>query len=585
MMKLTCAIFALALMLMLPMAASAGELSDVISRQPQGTIEISSAVTVNRDTLIPSGVTLKGTDGGMINIAEAVVLTVQGGFEAPLVQVFAGPGRVAFEQGARVKVQPHWWGVSGSGSEADPYIFSGLQQAIEACQGRGHVLELPSGRIFVQRTLMITQPLTLKGQGRQNTHLHYTAADGSALIHIKGGHDPELNWVDIMEMHLVGSDPSNYSLVGLATGPAISYENLDHSRFEYLDIDHFNAGAAQGTSAGIRIAEGYNNVFRYIRMYRTTIGFDLTDVPDVYLDGDLLHFEDVLHNAHDNQYAISFRIKGVYTRSTVDGKNIFTHVKYGVYWDDPDQTTTVLYGWRFSNLHFEGNEKYMGQTAFHIKIGAKGGGRLSFVTFDNCHINGRWFTGYDLEGVEFVNIIGGGSSQREDKTFIKAAPGVRPIVLENVFYIPTVKMDIAEQQAMAVRSAAGTGSLALYDGSANAYYDFRSAIGEALVRLPLTEQVEFDPRRANTFLIEARNTGTGRIMAPKPAPSEGHRITVIIKNSTGQAMEPLAWAGGFSFAGGRPPALPASGQTMSVSFVFTGEQWMEVGRAEGVAGR
>jgi hypothetical protein len=84
----------------------------VILRVPAGTH------TIAADLTIPANVTLKPERGAILSIDTTKTLTLNGGIEAGLYQIFscAGTGKVVFASGAVKEVYPHWWGAVGNDS-------------------------------------------------------------------------------------------------------------------------------------------------------------------------------------------------------------------------------------------------------------------------------------------------------------------------------------------------------------------------------------------------------------------------------------------------------------------------------------
>jgi hypothetical protein len=85
-----------------------------VLRVPKGTCNIDANLT------IPSNITLKPERGAILAIATAKTLTINGGLEAGLYQVFSctGTGKVVFAAGSNQTIVPQWWGASPSASAA-----------------------------------------------------------------------------------------------------------------------------------------------------------------------------------------------------------------------------------------------------------------------------------------------------------------------------------------------------------------------------------------------------------------------------------------------------------------------------------
>jgi hypothetical protein len=79
-----------------------------VLRVPKGTHNLDANLT------IPDNITLKPEPGAILAIATTKTLTINGKFEAGLVQVFSctGTGKVVFAAGSNQTIVPQWWGAS-----------------------------------------------------------------------------------------------------------------------------------------------------------------------------------------------------------------------------------------------------------------------------------------------------------------------------------------------------------------------------------------------------------------------------------------------------------------------------------------
>jgi hypothetical protein len=100
-----------------------------ILRVPAGVWSIANNLAV------PNNVTLKPERGAILNVPDGITLTINGGVEAGLYQVFSwtGTGKVQFGAASRVKeIFPQWWGAVGDGANND---LTAVQAALNAPAG------------------------------------------------------------------------------------------------------------------------------------------------------------------------------------------------------------------------------------------------------------------------------------------------------------------------------------------------------------------------------------------------------------------------------------------------------------------
>lgn len=85
-----------------------------VLRVPKGTHNLNANLT------IPSNITLKPERGAIFAVADTKTLTINGGLEAGLYQVFSctGTGKAVFAAGSNQTIIPQWWGASPSASAA-----------------------------------------------------------------------------------------------------------------------------------------------------------------------------------------------------------------------------------------------------------------------------------------------------------------------------------------------------------------------------------------------------------------------------------------------------------------------------------
>jgi hypothetical protein len=135
---------------------------NALLRLPVGTWDITDNFT------IPANITLRPERGAIISIADTKTLSINGGLEAGLFEVFSGGGKVSFCAGAISEAHPIWFGVSGAKTPANNALY--LQRAINSIQGTGIPLRLPPVTTTIDLTasphcLKVTAALTVIGYG------------------------------------------------------------------------------------------------------------------------------------------------------------------------------------------------------------------------------------------------------------------------------------------------------------------------------------------------------------------------------------------------------------------------------------
>ncbi len=120
--------------------------------------------TVSTSETIPSNINIIVQPGAILSIASGVTLTINGGFEVGLYQIFSytGTGVVVFGSGVIENIYPEWWYSSGSWSAA----FSAAGVCASAS---GVPIQLMSKTYEIGTSVVFEQPITMYGSGRFKT--------------------------------------------------------------------------------------------------------------------------------------------------------------------------------------------------------------------------------------------------------------------------------------------------------------------------------------------------------------------------------------------------------------------------------
>jgi hypothetical protein len=135
------------------------------------TLTISSTRSVKSDLIIPANVCLKFENGGMCEIDNGAILSINGPLEAPLAQIFRGNGKVTFGSGRVGRVYPQWWGAQTDDGMDDT---AAIQAAIDSLSStvpwvkqplapNGGIIFFPGGRYDLTSRLKIYDGTTLEG--------------------------------------------------------------------------------------------------------------------------------------------------------------------------------------------------------------------------------------------------------------------------------------------------------------------------------------------------------------------------------------------------------------------------------------
>jgi len=110
------------------------------------TLLIPKALDISKNITIPNNINLHFEKGGRLTIPAGVTVTINGGVDAGLFQIFkyteTGTGKVTFGQGAVKELYPQWWGAKGDGKTDDT---KAIQATIDAACALHGTVFIPAG--------------------------------------------------------------------------------------------------------------------------------------------------------------------------------------------------------------------------------------------------------------------------------------------------------------------------------------------------------------------------------------------------------------------------------------------------------
>jgi hypothetical protein len=95
----------------------------------QRRLVINQRVIVASSVTVTSNITVEFVDGGMLEPASGVTVTINGPLIASPGQIFSGSGTVGFGRGSIKELLPQWWGAKADGSADDT---SALNKSLKA---------------------------------------------------------------------------------------------------------------------------------------------------------------------------------------------------------------------------------------------------------------------------------------------------------------------------------------------------------------------------------------------------------------------------------------------------------------------
>lgn len=123
------------------------------------TLVVSNVQTINTNMIIPNSITLSVVPGGVISVANAKTITINGAFECGQFQCFTGKGLVKFGTSSPVELIPEWWGAIGDGITNDT---NAIQAAFQATPSAGTV-NFGSKQFKINSNVTCTKSISIKG--------------------------------------------------------------------------------------------------------------------------------------------------------------------------------------------------------------------------------------------------------------------------------------------------------------------------------------------------------------------------------------------------------------------------------------
>ena len=229
--------------------------NQAILRVPAGTHSISG------NLIVPSNVTLRVERRATLAIPQGVTLTINGGLDAGLYQIFScvGTGKVVFGRPGGVKeLVPQWWGAKGDGVTDD---IIPLQAMVDCSVASGGLdMFVSGGKYILSDTLKLHKGtlfinFTFRGAGANGMAYSGTIFDATAF-----GDRPAINVQGARKIQL-----EDFSVEGKNVAPATARETLDPTLANWITAGCQDtqfapyAGISIGAYTGAKPTGGYSN--------------------------------------------------------------------------------------------------------------------------------------------------------------------------------------------------------------------------------------------------------------------------------------------------------------------------------------
>ena len=213
-------------------------------RVPKGTYNLDANLT------IPPNITLKPERGAIFAIVDTKTLTINGGLEAGLFQIFscAGTGKVVFAAGSNQTIFPQWWGASPT---ASAMINNAAIQASFNTLASYTSWTLPPGDYTCDASLVI---------GSYGDSIHYIALQ-SIEMNFKGN----LRFVGCSGLDLRGIRHSNLRRIQVIRSSidwAANNFGVKFGKCRNIDVElHFIQNFTYGFYLDVDYSFGHSNAY------------------------------------------------------------------------------------------------------------------------------------------------------------------------------------------------------------------------------------------------------------------------------------------------------------------------------------